>query len=324
MSSKKTIAPRLVLTLLFFAYLLTLSGVAKAQAKRKIAVTIDDLPVVTIFDDIKVRRQITDDLLKHITDARIPVVGFVNEGKLYRGGTLSADEVDLLLRWLAAGLELGNHTYSHMSLNGNPVADFIADAERGETVTKRLLAKKGMNLRYFRHPYLHTGLDMETKAAVASFLKDHGYTVAPVTVDDSDWIFASAYDKTKQKGDLKLRKQIAAAYIPYLESKLDYFERQSMSLFGRDVSQTLLLHANSINAALFGDVVKLLRRRGYEIVTLDEALKDEAYSQPETFTGKAGISWLHRWAIAKGKENILPDEPRVPGFVMKASGFDSE
>jgi peptidoglycan/xylan/chitin deacetylase (PgdA/CDA1 family) len=295
-----------------------------AQGKRKIAVTIDDLPVVTIFDDIKVRRQITRDLLKHITDAGIPVVGFVNEGKLYQDGKLSNGEVDLLRQWIAAGLELGNHTYSHMSLNGNPVRDFLADTERGEEVTRGLMKKNGMSLRYFRHPYLHTGLDMETKFAVSDFFKKHGYTVAPVTVDDSDWIFASAYDKTKKKGDLKLRKKIAKAYIPYLESKLDYFERQSMSLFGREVSQTLLLHANSINADLFGDVVKLLKRRGYDCITLDEALKDQAYALPESFTGKAGISWLHRWAIAKGRENILPDEPRVPEFVMKASGFDSE
>ena len=308
-----------------FLFLLILFPViGTAQTKRKIAVTIDDLPVVTIYNDINVRRQITRDLLAHIKDAGIPVVGFVNEGKLYKDGNLAATEVDLLRQWMSAGLELGNHTYSHMSLNGNSVEDFLADAEKGEIVTKGLLKERGMKMRYFRHPYLHTGLDMETKKTVADFFLNHGYTVAPVTVDDSDWIFASAYDKTKKKGDLKLRKRIADAYIPYLDSKLDYFERQSMALFGREVNQTLLLHANSINAALFGEVVKLLRKRGYECVTLEEALKDKAYSQPETFTGKAGISWLHRWAIARGKENILPDEPRVPDFVMKASGFDSE
>jgi len=307
-----------------FFLLLIFPASYSAQSNRKIAVTIDDLPVVTQFNDINVRRQITRDLLAHIKDAGIPVVGFVNEGKLYKDGKLQGAEVDLLRQWLLAGLELGNHTYSHMSLNGNSVEDFLADVEKGEPVTKGLLSERGMKIRYFRHPYLHTGLDMETKKKVADFFLKHGYTVAPVTVDDSDWIFAAAYDKTKKKGDLKLRKRIAKAYIPYLESKLDYFERQSMALFGREVNQTLLLHANSINAALFGDVVKLLRKRGYECVTLEEALKDEAYSLPETFRGKAGISWLHRWAIARGKENILPDEPRVPEFVMKASGFESE
>lgn len=313
---------RAAVALLFLAMLFP--AASSAQTGRKIAVTIDDLPVVSIFKDIKVRLKITRDLLGHIKDAGIPVIGFVNEGKLYKDGKLQQSEVELLRQWTAAGLELGNHTYSHMSLNQNPLEDFLADVEKGEIVTKNLLKEHGMEIRYFRHPYLHTGLDMDTKRKVAEFFRKHGYTVAPVTVDDSDWIFAAAYDKTKKKGDLKLRERVAEAYIPYLESKLDDYERQSKELFGREISQTLLIHANSINAAKFGEIVKLLRRRGYKCVTLKEALKDEAYSLPETFTGKAGISWLHRWAIARGKENILPDEPRVPEFVMKASGFDSE
>jgi len=37
-----------------------------------------------------------------------------------------------------------------------------------------------------------------------------------------------------------------------------------------------------------------------------------------------GISWLHRWALDKGREFILPNEPKVPEFVLKASGFESE
>lgn len=310
--------------LLLAALVLIFACGVPGQSNRKIAVTIDDLPVVTIFNDIEVRRRITRDILDQIKDSQVPVVGFVNEGKLYRDGKLVDDEVDLLRQWTAAGLELGNHTYSHMSLNSNPVGDFISDVERGEIVTKQLLATRGMKLRYFRHPYLHTGLDVETKRTVAAYFEKNGYSVAPVTVDDADWIFARAYDKAEKDGDKDLRKRVGEAYVPYLELKLGYWEKQSKALLGREVAQTLLLHANSVNAEFLGDILDLLKKRGYECVSLDEVLRDEAYSQAETFTGKAGISWLHRWAIAKGKENILPEEPRVPEFVMKAAGVDSE
>ncbi len=310
--------------LLLAALVLIFACGVPGQSNRKIAVTIDDLPVVTIFNDIEVRRRITRDILDQIKDSQVPVVGFVNEGKLYRDGKLVDDEVDLLRQWTAAGLELGNHTYSHMSLNSNPVGDFISDVERGEIVTKQLLATRGMKLRYFRHPYLHTGLDVETKRTVAAYFEKNGYTVAPVTVDDADWIFARAYDKAEKDGDKDLRKRVGEAYVPYLELKLGYWEKQSKALLGREVAQTLLLHANSVNAEFLGDILDLLKKRGYECVSLGEVLRDEAYTQAETFTGKAGISWLHRWAMAKGKENILPEEPRVPEFVMKAAGVDSE
>ena len=47
----------------------------------------------------------------------------------------------------------------------------------------RLLEQKGRRLRYFRHPYLHAGRDTATKEALERFLVDHGYRIAPVTVD---------------------------------------------------------------------------------------------------------------------------------------------
>ena len=97
-----------------------------------------------------------------------------------------------------------------------------------------------------------------------------------------------------------------------------------MKLFNREIKQTLLLHANSINADYFDDVAKFFKKRGYKFITLDEALKDEAYKLPDTFIKRSGISWLHRWALEKGKGNILKDEPRVPKFVMEAAGLDSE
>jgi hypothetical protein len=109
-----------------------------------------------------------------------------------------------------------------------------------------------------------------------------------------------------------------------MEKKLEYWERQSMKLLGREISQTLLIHANFINSDYFDDLAAMFRKRGYKFVTLEESLKDEAYRLPDNFTRRAGISWLHRWTLDKDKDLVLPDEPMVPEFVLKAGGFDSE
>jgi peptidoglycan/xylan/chitin deacetylase (PgdA/CDA1 family) len=292
--------------------------------KRYIAFTIDDLPVVSTRKDINNRREITKKILGHIKKARIPAIGFVNEGKLYSNGKLDDAQVDLLRQWAGAGLELGNHSYSHKSLNAIDLAVYEKDILDGETVTKELMKAKGKALRYFRHPYLQTGLSMVVKAGLGVFLKEHGYTIAPVTVDNADWIFASAYDKAFDIGDKDLMERVGEAYVPYMENKIDYWERQSVKLFGREVRQTLLIHANFINSDYLDDLAKMFKKRGYEFVTLEEALKDKAYLLPDTFIKRAGISWLHRWALDRGRETILPDEPKVPDFVMKAAGVDSE
>lgn len=311
--------------LLFTAIFLQFVIAAGAQSpNRTVAITIDDLPVVSTRRDIENRREITKKLLAHIKHSKVPAIGFVNENKLYTGDTRDERQVDLLRMWLDAGLELGNHTYSHRSLNTIPLDDYEADLLKGETVTRELLASKKKTLRYFRHPFLQTGRTIEIKQQFDKFLRDHGYTIAPITFDNADYIFSRAYDNTFDKKDVALMKRVGEAYVPYMEAKLEYWERQSTKLFGREITQTLLIHANFINSDYFDDLAAMFRRRGYKFVTLEEALKDEAYRLPDTYIGPAGISWLHRWAREKGKEYILPDEPKVPEFVLKASGFESE
>jgi len=311
-----------VFVLLVLAIFSTFVQAQKTQ--RFIAVTIDDLPVVSTRADLKTRRQITKNLLAHLKKEKVPAIGFVNENKLYTDGKRDEVQVDLLRSWLDAGFDLGNHTFSHMSLHDNSLEKYEADILKGEIITKELLTAKNLKMRYFRHPYLWTGLSLEIKSDLGEFLNEHGYRIAPVTVDNSDWIFARAYDNAFDKGDKKLMTQIGAAYIPYMESKIDYWERQSVKLFGREIKQVLLMHANYINSEYFDDLAKMLKKRNYQFISLEEALKDEAYKLPDNFVRRNGISWLHRWAIDRGKGNVLADEPKTPDFVLKAADVDSE
>ena len=310
----------------FFTLLFLLAATASSLAQRpdrRIAVTIDDLPVVSTRKDIENRRSITSKLLGHITKAKVPAIGFVNENKLYKDGKPAEEEIELLEMWLEAGLELGNHTYSHRSLNRIELVDYKDDVTKGEEITRGLIAKHNAKLCYFRHPYLQTGRSMEVKAEFAAFLRGRGYH-RPVTFDNGDYIFARAYDIAFDRGDKKLMREAGEAYVSYMEAKLDYWERQSVELFGREVAQTMLLHANFINSDCFDDLARMMKKRGYRFVTLEEALRDEAYRLPDTYTGPAGISWLHRWALERGREFVVKDEPRVPEWVLKLSGFESE
>ena len=310
-----------MMKLILFIFLFSLTGFAQ---QRTIAITIDDLPVVSTRTDIKNRREITKKILGHITKAKAPVIAFVNENKLYSGDKRDEKQIDLLRMWLAAGLELGNHTYSHKSLNAIPLADYETDLLKGETITKELLAANGRPIRFFRHPFLQTGRTMQIKTDFAVFLKQHGYAIAPISFDNADYIFSRAYDIAFDKGDKKMMKRVGEAYVPYMESKLVYWERQSVRLFGREMAQTLLIHANFINSDYLGDLIAMFKLRGYKMVDLETALKDDAYRLPDTYVGGAGISWLHRWALERGKSYVVPDEPTVPPFVLKLSGFESE
>ena len=119
------------------------------EPQRTVAVTFDDLPGFGI-GGLPMLEMTTTRLLGHIRAAGIPATAFANEQKLSTPGE-EAQRTALLRRWVDAGMELGNHTYSHPSLYVTPLSVYQADGLRGERVTKRLLAKRGARLRYFRH-----------------------------------------------------------------------------------------------------------------------------------------------------------------------------
>jgi peptidoglycan/xylan/chitin deacetylase (PgdA/CDA1 family) len=286
---------------------------------RTIAVTIDDLPTASVLgEDIESAERITADLLSALKRQRIPAIGFVNERKLQPAGKLVPRRVALLQQWIDAGLELGNHSFSHRDLHTTPLDQFQRDVLAGEGVLRPMLERAGRPLQYFRHPFLHTGRDLPTKRQFEAFLEKHGYRVAPVSIDNSDYRFAAAYDRAVARKDARGREKIVATYLDYMESVVEYYEAQSRSIVGREIAQTLLLHASALNAATFDSLAERLTRRGYRFVPLGEALRDPAYSSRDEYVGPAGITWLHRWAMTKGNGgSSFAGEPAVPEWIEK-------
>ncbi len=303
------------------ATLLAASLLGPADTGRRIAITFDDLPLNRTTIPVAMQESLTVALLAAITAARIPAIGFVNEGKL-RGDDRAVDprRVALLTRWLDAGLELGNHTAGHLDLHEAPLQEFEANLLAGEAVLRPMLAARGAAPRYFRHPYLHTGRSLEVRDGLLAFLEAHGYQVAPVTMDNSDWLYARAFDLAQDRGDDAAAGRIAAEYLSYMERLVGFWEQQSVAITGREIPQVLLLHANALNAATFPRIATMLAGRGYTAIPLSEALADPVYRSADRYTGPAGMSWLHRWAITRGLPgSTFRGEPEVPDWVQAAA-----
>jgi peptidoglycan/xylan/chitin deacetylase (PgdA/CDA1 family) len=286
----------------------------QSKAQRTIAITIDDLPAGganrMIADELIA---LTSKLLATLKAENVPAVGFVNERKPYKAGEADA-RIKTMSLWLDNGFELGNHTFGHTSLNRVPLPVWEEEVIRGETVTKMLLAGHQQKLRYFRHPYLDTGRDLQTRREAEAFLISRGYRIAPVTMDAWDWMFGGVYDDAHKRDDKGLEEKLTAAYLEHTANVFDYFEQLSRNLFGYEPPQVLLLHGNWLEADHIGDLIELLRKRGYAFVTLDEALNDGAYSTPDEFVGVEGSSWLEHWAITRGQPPR--DEPVFPQWVV--------
>lgn len=295
--------PRLLLAILCAA----LIAAVPAPQTRQVAITIDDLPRGgdgggRSFEAV---RAMTEKLLRPFRERKIPVIGFVNAGhgdELGDGGLRK-----ILDLWLDAGAELGNHSYSHPDLNTVSLDQYTADISRGEPELRAALSARGKTLTFYRHPFLHAGPTPEIKRSLQTFLDAHGYRVAPVTLDNSDYEFARLYTRPE------LRERVRREYVPYLESVVAFFEQRSTEVVGRAFPQTMLLHASELNADLMSDLLAMFERRGYAFVSLETALKDDAYRLTETYAGRGGFSWIHRWSMTKGMKN--KGEPDPPAWV---------
>jgi len=297
-----------------------------APVERHIAITIDDLPWATLGDVAPpTLAQYHARLIAALSAAKVPVVGFVNEGKLVSGDKVDTTRVHLLRDWTKAGFDLGNHTYSHADLHAVGMEAYQADILRGETFLRPLLAEQEKKPVWFRHPYLRAGRSAEDKATLKAFLDEHSYRIAPVTVDTSDWVWAAAYRKSLAADDQATLQKLREEYVQYMLAKIDYFERQSIQLLGYNLPQVLLMHANELNADTYAELIAGIRKSGYAFITLEDALRDPAYLRADAYTGKWGPSWIHRWAIGEGRpKEFFAGEPKTAPWVMELAGVDSE
>jgi len=288
-----------------------------SRLDRQVAVTIDDLPA-GMADRLPVAdiAAMTAKLLATLRDQKVSAVGFVNEAKLYKLGEVD-ERIKILQMWLDAGFELGNHTFSHASLNQIELKDWEDEVVQGESVTRILLTQHKMRLRYFRHPYLDTGRDLNTRRKAEEFLTQRGYRIAPVTLDGWDWMFAGIYEDAKKRNDTDLEQKIVKDYLAYHDAVFAYDEQLSAKIVGYEAKQVLLLHASNLEADHIGELLDVLRKRGYRFITLQDALSDSAYSLPDTYIGEEGTGWIEHWAISEGK--IPEGSPVFPQWVIDRS-----
>ena len=282
---------------------------------RAIALTFDDLPAAAIPANERCdataiarrNRKLLDTLKRH----GAPALGLTN------GRPCLQSVASILNLWLDAGHDLGNHTFSHPDLNALSLTQYERDIIRGETPLRELLRRRGRRLIYFRHPFLHTGTTRATRDALDLFLRHHHYLVAPVTFDSQEWVFAAAYARALEKGDAGLARRLTDAYVPFMEAIADFYEKRSVVVVGREFPQILLLHMNALNADRLDALLAMLERRGYRFITVNEALRDPAYTRSDGYVGPRGFSWIERWAAGKGMPIVV--EPREPAWVREAT-----
>lgn len=264
----------------------------------RLHLSLDDAPMQFRHrsDPVPSAQEVTslnETLLGHLSERGVKASVFFNCDRMPEGEhTVEA--------WHKAGHVVGNHTFGHVRLDEVGLEAWLADVDHCHEV---LAARLPQPPTWFRYTYLNHGSTAELQDATARSLAERGYRNVPITVATSDWVLAFAW--LDAQGDAALQERIGQRYVQHMVEAVDAARDMARWSTEEEVTHTVLVHVNPLNAEWLDDVLDAYLARGATFVDLDTAMADPVYAMDNQYTGGAGISWLAR---------IAPDEVQHHGY----------
>lgn len=257
--------------LVLFIFLLSLITTNTATAEKEVAMTIDDLPFVGNAKgqegNLRRERERFMAAVEVLRKYNIPAVGFTVAGSIEQG------QQELLQEFMQGGNLIGNHTYTHPSLNRITAENYITNVDKAD---QRLAPLMGQE-KFFRYPFLAEGNSQEKYVKVRDYLKSKNYIVAPVTIDSKDYKFNARLLNINWRVRKQYINSIRNQYLGFISRQIDKAEKMALKQANRPIKQVLLIHMNYLNAYLLEDVIQLFKNKGYTFIPLSQALKDPFY-----------------------------------------------
>ena len=269
-----------------------------AETARKITLTFDDLPGLGPVGFWR-PREISNMILRTMARYDIKAAGFVVEERIEKDPSTFV----ILEDWIERDHILGNNTFSHVDLHQLDRRDFIEHVRDGQILLKKLSRLKRFNFKYLRFPYLHQGETLKKKNRIAKSLYQGGYEIAPVSIKMPDNRFNRVYLEVQD--DEGPRDRLKKIYLNELKKAVEYSEKQSQAVFGRNIPHILWLRCAIATGSFLEDLIEQLQAQGYSFVSFPEALSDPAYKTEELYVGPSALSFIDRVAATRG----LPFDP---------------
>jgi peptidoglycan/xylan/chitin deacetylase (PgdA/CDA1 family) len=197
-------------------------------------------------------------------------------------------------------------------LNQESAESFLQDLRRDEPALE--LLDRSEQWRWLRFPFLREGETLDKRRAVRAQLRERGYRIAQVTLDFGDYLWNDAYARCAAlndgMGDGPATLRLKSTYLATASEFLDVHRQMAKLVFGRPISHVLVLHLGAFTGTILPDMLDLLARKGFTLVTLEEAERDPAYRTDPDAASKSGGTLLEQWLDARGLPRpTLPTRP---------------
>jgi peptidoglycan/xylan/chitin deacetylase (PgdA/CDA1 family) len=132
---------------------------------------------------------------------------------------------------------------------------------------------------WFRYPFLHEGETLEKRHAIRSYLHEHGYRAAQVTLDFEDYAWNNPYARCTQKNDQPAIDWLKSSYMSTAVEYIAMGRKEAQQVYGRDIKHVLLLHIGAFDSIMLPELLDSLQSQGFQFVRLEEAETDPAYAK---------------------------------------------
>ena len=194
-------------------------------------------------------------------------------------GTGIAEDPDMqgaMRVWIAAGMNIGNHTWSHPALDDTTAEAYLHDIALDEPVLRQYA--DGRDWHWFRFPYLEEGNTLGKRDAVREWLFAHGYRIEEVTLNFNDDDWDDPYGRCLAKHD-----EVGIAWLKqsYMQNAAEFIRlgrEEEQLAFGHEIPSVLLLHGTSFTTLMLPSLLHLLHQEGFRIASLRKVESNPAYA----------------------------------------------
>jgi peptidoglycan-N-acetylglucosamine deacetylase len=283
---------------------------------QEIALTFDDVPLSdgAIYTGTKRSSKIIETLKKHgIKQAAFFVVT----------SQINSEGLQRLKMYSDAGHLLGNHSHSHNWIRAMGTANYISDIQKADSILKSTMLPYE---RWYRYPFLDEGPTKTSRDSICAALAALSLMSAYITIDNYDWHINGALGKAINSNTKINYDELKKFYLEHVYNSIQFYDNIGRQVLGRSPRHVLLLHENDLAALFLGDLIQLLKDKGWKIISPKEAYTDPiARESPDILFHNQGR--LGAIAFAKGLKPAAlvqqsEDEKYLDQLMMERKVFE--
>jgi peptidoglycan/xylan/chitin deacetylase (PgdA/CDA1 family) len=189
------------------------------------------------------------------------------------------DDASLLSMLSDKGHFIGNHSMNHRRLSGLSLSEF----EKEIMDTDALLKSCSTVRKWFRYPYLDYGMKEEFGGSLEKLIQSYEllgtlkYTDAYITINTFDFALNKRLQEAIKQGKTINYDALRTVYLTLLEEWIEHYIALYQRVVQHDVVHTILLHDNDLNALYLADVLALIQKKGWHIVSPEAAFRDVSW-----------------------------------------------